>query len=300
MKILLLGRDGQLGWELQRALAPLGRVIGLGRSAQHNPDALCGDLDDLEGLARTVRTLHPQLIVNAAAYTAVDKAEAEPEKAFRINAEAPGVLAEEAHRCGAWLQHYSSDYVFDGSGDRPWKEGDATGPLNTYGSSKLAGEKAVSSYPRHVIFRTSWVYAARGAHFAKTILQLAAERDHLRVVNDQFGAPTSAEMLADVSAHALRCAMQSPELAGTYHCAAAGETSWWAYARWTIETASRLGWNVRATPDTVTAIATTDYPTPARRPMNSRLNTDQLQSAFGVYLDDWRTGAERMLREIQP
>ena len=300
MKILLLGRDGQLGWELQRALGPLGHVISLARDAQNNPDALCGDLEDLAGLAQTVRTIRPQLIVNAAAYTAVDKAEAEPAKAFRINAEAPGVLAEEANRCGAWLQHYSTDYVFDGSGNQPWREGDTTGPLSVYGSSKLAGEKAVAECPRHLIFRTSWVYAARGGNFAKTMLRLAAERDHLRVIDDQHGAPTSAEMLADVSAHALRIAMNDPDLAGTYHCAAGGETSWCAYARWVIDTASHMGWTLRATPDAVAAIGTQDYPTPARRPLNSRLNTERLQAAFGVHLSDWRVGVQRMLSEIKP
>ena len=300
MKILLLGRDGQLGWELQRALSPLGQVVSLGRNAAANPDGLCGDLENLSGLAATVRSLKPGLIVNAAAYTAVDKAEADTERAVRINAEAPGVLAEEALRCGAWLQHYSTDYVFDGSGSRAWQENDATGPLSVYGSSKLAGEKALALCPRHLIFRTSWVYAARGGNFAKTMLRLAAERDELRVIDDQTGAPTSAEMLADVSAHALRMAMAAPELAGTYHCVAGGETSWCHYARWVIATAGDMGWTLRTTPEKVHAITTQDYPTPARRPLNSRLNTAKLQAAFGVHLADWQQGVARMLAEIKP
>ena len=298
VKILLLGRDGQLGWELQRALSPLGELISLGRQAALNPNQLCGDLEDLAGLAQTVRALQPTVIVNAAAYTAVDKAESDSAKALRINAEAPGVLAEEANRCQAWLLHYSTDYVFNGTGETPWQEDDATDPLSVYGSSKWAGEQAVASCDRHLTLRTSWVYAARGGNFAKTMLRLASERDGLRVIDDQYGAPTSAELLADVSAHALRTARHNTALSGLYHCVAAGETSWCGYARYVIGQAQTLGWSLRAGPAQVAAIRTEEYPTPARRPLNSRLCTDKLQSAFDLTLPHWEAGVARMLAEI--
>ena len=223
MNILLLGKNGQLGWELQRSLAPLGRVTALDR---HGADGLCGDLADLDGLAATVRAVEPQVIVNAAAYTAVDRAESEPDQAARINAQAPAVLARAAAASGALLVHYGTDYVFDGSGQTPWQEDDATGPLNAYGRTKRAGEQAiVQAGCAHLILRTSWVYAARGGNFAKTMLKLAQERDALKVIDDQIGAPTGADLLADVAAHALRQLAQQPALSGTYHVAAAGHTS---------------------------------------------------------------------------
>lgn len=187
MKILLFGKNGQVGWELQRSLAPLGELVALGSSGD---GGLCGDLSDLAGLAETVRKVRPEVIVNAAAYTAVDKAESEPERARLINALAPGVLADEAQKLGTWLVHYSTDYVFDGSGSRPWQETDTTGPLSVYGRTKLEGEQAVACCEKHLIFRTSWVYAARGANFAKTMLRLAQEREQLKVIDDQVGAPT--------------------------------------------------------------------------------------------------------------
>lgn len=298
MKILLLGRDGQVGWELQRALSPLGTVLALGRQTQHNPQQLCGDLADLDGLRHTVRQTAPDVIINAAAYTAVDRAESEPALATRINAEAPALLAEEASRLGAWLLHYSTDYVFDGSGNRPWQENDVCAPLNVYGHSKWLGEQAVAATERHLILRTSWVYAARGGNFAKTMLRLAAERESLNVIDDQFGAPTSAELLADSAAHALRSALQNPSLAGIYHCAAAGEVTWHGYARFVIEQAQRLGQSLKAAPDRVLPIPSSSYPTPARRPLNSRLNTQRFQQAFGLNLPAWQTGVERMLCEI--
>ena len=224
MRILLLGKNGQVGWELQRSLAPLGELTALDR---HGADGLCGDLGNPEGIAATVRAVQPQLIVNAAAYTAVDQAESEPELARRINAAAPAVLAREAAAGGALLVHYSTDYVFDGSGERPWREDDATAPLSVYGQTKLEAEQAIlASGCAHLILRTSWVYAARGGNFAKTMLRLAQERERLTVIDDQWGAPTGAELIADVSAHAIAQTRQQPGKAGIYHLAPAGETPW--------------------------------------------------------------------------
>ena len=300
MKILLLGRGGQVGWELQRSLAVLGDLVSLDFDTAANPDGLCGDFSNLAGLAESVRRVAPDVIVNAAAHTAVDKAESEPEVARMLNALAPGVLADEARRLGAWLVHYSTDYVFDGSGKQPWTEDDAKAPLSVYGQTKLEGELAVAQCPRHLTFRTSWVYAARGGNFAKTMLRLAGERDTLTVIDDQIGAPTSAELLADVTAHALRAAMDRPELAGVYHCVAGGETSWHAYACFVLAQARALGWALKAGPDQVAPIQTASYPTPARRPLNSRLSTAKLQSAFKLQLPHWQVHAARMLQEITP
>lgn len=292
MKILLLGKNGQLGWELQRSLAPLGELIALDR---HDG----GDLSNSEALIATVRALKPLVIVNAAAYTAVDKAEREPELARQINALAPARLAQEAKASGAFLIHYSSDYVFDGSGGAPRDEAAATGPLSVYGETKLAGEVAIrASGCQHLILRTSWVYAARGANFAKTMLKLAAEREQLKVVADQIGAPTGADLLADLTAHMLRATLARPELGGSYHAVAAGETSWHAYASFVIELARARGQVLRVAPDQVLAIPTSDYPTPAKRPLNSRLSTAKLQQRFNLVLPDWRVGVERMLTEI--
>lgn len=306
MKILLLGRNGQVGWELQRSLSVLGELVALGSDATHNPHGLCGDLTDLAGLAETVRQVQPQVIVNAAAHTAVDKAQSEPELARLINALAPAVLAQEAIRLGAWLVHYSTDYVFDGSGDTPWRELDATRPLSVYGQTKLEGEQAVALNPKHLIFRTSWVYGARGGNFAKTMLRLAAERESLSVIDDQIGAPTSAELLADVTAHALRATLAQahsapsahPLLAGLYHCVAGGHTSWHGYARFVLGQAQALGQTLKAGPEQVGATSTAHYPTPAQRPLNSRLDTTKLQSSFGLTLPPWQQGVARLLTEI--
>ena len=300
MKILLFGRGGQVGWELQRSLAVLGEVVALDFDAAANPQGLCGDFSNLSGLADTVRQVAPDVIVNAAAHTAVDKAESEPDFAQLLNAQAPGGLASEARRLGAWLVHYSTDYVFDGSGNRPWLEGDATAPLSVYGRTKLAGEQAVATCPRHLILRTSWVYAAKGGNFAKTMLRLATERESLTVINDQVGAPTSAELLADVTAHALRSVLANPELAGLYHCVAAGETSWHGYASYVLEQATELGWVLKAGPAQVLEVATAQYPTPAVRPLNSRLDCSKLCAAFGLQMPHWQAHVRRMLQEITP
>ncbi len=297
LKILLLGCNGQVGWELQRSLAVLGEVVALGSAPAAGDGDLSGDLGDLDGLARTVRRVAPDIIVNAAAYTAVDRAETEPERAHAINALAPGVLALEAQRLGAWLVHYSTDYVFDGSGSTPWKEDDRCAPLSVYGSTKRAGELAVAACAKHLIFRTSWVYAARGGNFAKTMLRLADDRESLTVIDDQIGAPTSAELLADVTAHALRPAMARPELAGTYHCAADGQTTWRGYAQFVLTQARAMGVALKAGPEQVQATSTAQYPTPAQRPLNSRLDTEKLRSAFSLHLPLWQIGVQRMLQE---
>lgn len=297
MNILLLGKNGQVGWELQRALAPLGELVALDRAGA---EGLVGDLAQPQALARTVATLRPQVIVNAAAYAAVDKAESDVALARCINAEAPGALAQAAAACGALLVHYSTDYVFDGSGTQPWREDDATGPLSVYGQTKLEGEQAIAaSGCQHLIFRTSWVYGARGGNFAKTMLRLARERDELKVIDDQIGAPTGADLLADVAAHAIRQALvpTAISLSGIYHLAAAGETSWCAYARFVLEQAQVMGQGLKVGPTQVQAIPTSAYPTPARRPHNSRLDTTRLRKTFGLTLPHWQTGVARMLAE---
>lgn len=295
MKILLFGKNGQVGWELQRSLAPLGELTVLG----HDSQELCGDFTDQEGIARTVRSVAPDVIVNAAAYTAVDKAESEPELARSINALAPGALAREAKQADAWLIHYSTDYVFDGSGEKPWLETDATGPLNVYGTTKLEGEQLIQqSGCKHLIFRTSWVYGTRGGNFAKTMLRLARERESLSVINDQFGAPTGADLLADVTAHAIRAALQRAELSGLYHLAATGETSWCGYANFVLDSARRAGIPLKVAPDAILPVTSDAFSTPARRPNNSRLDTTKLRHSFDLNLPLWQNGVERMLTEV--
>ncbi|MDD5320610.1 MAG: dTDP-4-dehydrorhamnose reductase [Methylococcales bacterium] len=292
MNILLFGSNGQVGWELQRSLAPLGEVMALERSQ--------ANLTEPESLRALIRKIRPQVIVNAAAYTAVDKAESEPELARCINVTAPAVMAEEAAGIGAWLVHYSTDYVFDGGKkDSGYTETDATNPLSVYGQTKLEGELAIqAACSNTLIFRTSWVYAARGNNFAKTMLRLAKERDQLAVVADQWGAPTSAELIADVTAHALHQAMARPALKGLYHLTADGKTNWHDYACYVLEQAMTLGHRVKIKPSAVAVCATADYPLPARRPANSRLDTTQLQTSFGLYLPDWKLHLNRMLKEI--
>jgi len=295
MKILLFGKNGQVGWELQRSLAPLGELVALDAGSREP----CGDFTDPDGLVRTIRAVAPDVIVNAAAYTAVDKAESEPELARAVNALAPAVLACEAKLGNAWLIHYSTDYVFDGSGDKPWRETDPAAPLNVYGATKLEGEQFIlQSGCKHLIFRTSWVYGARGGNFAKTMLRLAQERDSLNVIDDQIGAPTGADLLADVTAHAIRVARQRPELSGLYHLVAAGETSWYGYAGFVLDCAQRAGISLKVAPEAIKAVPSSAFSTPAKRPLNSRLDTTKLQHAFELSLPMWQTGVARMLTEI--
>ncbi len=296
MKILLLGCKGQVGWELQRSLAPLGELVACDFDT---PGELKADFADPEMLAALVRRVQPGLIVNSAAHTAVDKAESEPDFARTLNATAPGIVAREAAALGALLVHYSTDYVFDGSGSAPRSEDATTAPLSVYGRTKLEGEQLIrASGCRHLILRTSWVYAARGGNFARTMLRLAAERDSLKVISDQVGAPTGAELLADVTAHTVRRVQAEPALAGSYHCVAGGETNWFEYARFVIEWARAHGQPIRVAADAIQPIPTSDYPTPAARPLNSRLATHKLQQAFGLTLPHWQVGVERMLTEI--
>jgi dTDP-4-dehydrorhamnose reductase len=295
MKILLLGKNGQVGWELQRSLAPLGEVLALDRRSAD----FCGDLSQPERLAQTVRDWRPDVVVNAAAHTAVDKAESEPELARCLNATAPAALAQAAAEVGAWLVHYSTDYVFNGQGEQPWQEGDATGPLSVYGQTKLEGEQHIAaSGCKHLIFRTSWVYAARGGNFAKTMLRLAGERERLTVIDDQHGAPTGADLIADVTAHAVRSVLQKPELGGVYHLVADGETTWHGYASHVIAQARQIKPALDLKVTDIAPVPTAAFPTPAQRPLNSRLSTHQLQQAFGLVLPPWQQGVNRMLAEI--
>ena len=295
MKILLFGANGQVGWELQRSLSPLGEMVALDR---RSPD-LCGDLTDLNGIKETVQRVAPDVIVNAAAYTAVDKAESDAAAAQLVNAAAPGALAQAANAAGALLVHYSTDYVFDGSGSKPWVETDSTGPLNVYGTTKLAGEKLIAGHcPNHLIFRTSWVYAARGGNFAKTMLRLAEQRESLSVINDQFGAPTGADLLADATAHAIRQVLSRPQDAGTYHLAAAGQTTWFEYAKYAIDQQIRSQVATNIIVKEIWPVATSAFPTAAQRPHNSRLNTAKFQYTFGLQLAPWQQGVKRMLAEV--
>ncbi len=298
MKILLLGKNGQIGWELQRSLAPLGELVALDRHSTA-ADVGTGDLTDPDGLRETVRRLRPDVIVNAAAHTAVDRAESEPELARTVNTRAPGALAEAARETGALLVHYSTDYVFDGSGDAPWREDAATAPLSVYGTTKRDGEDLIrASGARHLILRTSWVYAARGGNFARTMLRLAQERERLTVIDDQWGAPTGAELIADVTAHAVWQVLREPGRAGTYHLSAAGETSWHGYARFVLDTARALKPELAFRTQEVAPVPSSAFPTAARRPLNSRLDTTRLRDRFGLALPHWQSGVRRMLAEI--
>jgi dTDP-4-dehydrorhamnose reductase len=294
-RILLLGRDGQVGWELQRSLAPLGAVIA------PSLDEL--QFEQFDNLRAVVRKNAPHLIVNAAAYTAVDKAESEPDLAATVNNHAVRLLAEEAGTLGALLVHYSTDYVFDGGKPGSYTEDDAPNPISVYGRTKLEGDRAIqASGCGHLIFRTSWVYAARGGNFVKTILRLARERDELKIVADQIGAPTSAELIADVTAlcvgYVRYCPERFADIGGIYNLVAAGETSWHNYARFVVENAVRLGLLLKLSPDSIRPIATSEYPLPARRPLNSRLATDKLSRVFGIELPHWHIHLERVIEEL--
>lgn len=292
MKLLLLGANGQVGHELRRALTPLG-VVACGTRGGRLDGGACerADLDQPADLRGLVERLAPDVVVNAAAYTAVDRAESERAAAFRANAEAPAVLADACARVGARLVHYSTDYVFDGRGRRPYREDDPTAPLGVYGESKLAGEDAIrASAAGHMIFRTAWVYATHGSNFLRTVLRLAREREELRIVADQFGSPTPAALIADVTAAILA---QSPRASGTWHLTATGETSWHGFASAIIDRAHGLGLLARR--PAVTAITAAEYPTPARRPARSCLDCARLQQDFGVRLPDWRAALDAVL-----
>ena len=298
MKMLLFGANGQVGWRLRHSLAGLGEVIALDRASR----PLCGNLLDTEGVAASVASVAPDVVVNAAAYVEVDLAEDEPDLAFAVNATACEALARAAARQGAWLVHYSTDYVYDGGGDRPWLESDAPGPLNIYGRSKLAGDEAIlRETSRHLVLRTSWVFDSRGRNFAKSILEAAKTRDELTVVADQWGAPTSAALIADVTAHALRAIADAGEperLAGLYHLAADGSTDRHGYARQLLQEAATCGWPLRTTADGLKAAASTDPPTRATRPKNSRLDTTRLRNTFGLDLPPWQDGVRAVVQAL--
>ena len=289
-KILLLGKDGQVGWELQRALAPLGLLTALNRRE-------C-DLAEAAQVQAVLEQYEPEVIVNAAAYTAVDQAESDQALARRINVDAVAELARYAREMGSLLVHYSTDYVFDGTKPEAYVEDDITNPLSVYGQTKLDGENRIrDALCRHLIFRTSWVYAARGGNFARTMLRLASERTALSVIDDQIGAPTSAELIADVTAHALRDVLSGRAPGGTYHLAAAGEASWYDYAKFVIDRARVQGQTLALAVDGLRPIPASDYPLPAKRPQNSRLNTHLLERSFALKLPQWEDGVARVLDE---
>ena len=294
MKILLTGKNGQVGFELRRALAPLGEIVAV--------DMAECDLSNADAIRTLVRDVAPQVIVNPAAYTAVDKAETEQATAHAVNAVAPGVFGPEAKKLGALVVHYSTDYVFDGTKQGVYTEDDAPNPQSVYGKTKLAGENALrDSGADFLILRTSWVVGAHGGNFAKTMLRLAAERDALSVVADQFGSPTSAALLADLTAHLVRQANRANAgdfPYGVYHTVAGGETNWHEYACYVIERARKAGRPIRVAPENIRPIATADYPTPAKRPANSRLDTSKLRETFGLRLLDWREGLDHILDQI--
>lgn len=293
MNILLFGKNGQVGWELQRSLAPLGNVI----SVDHDSSEYCGDFSNPEGVAETVRKIKPDIIVNAAAHTAVDKAESEQEFAQLLNATSVEAIAREAEVLGAWLIHYSTDYVLPGTGVKPWIETDEPSPLNIYGETKLAGERAIQKKcTKYLIFRTSWVYASKGNNFAKTMLRLGAEREELSIIDDQHGAPTGAELLADCTAHAIQKALSNPNVAGIYHLVASGTTTWFEFANLVFAEAQAAGIELKV--KKTLPVTTSSYPTPAVRPLNSRLDTTKFRQTFGLQLPNWDVGVKRMLHEL--
>lgn len=293
MKILLLGKNGQVGWELQRALLPLGELIALDR---HSKD-YCGDLSKLNDLAKTIELLKPDVIVNAAAYTAVDKAESEPELSQLINSEAVKVLAQSAQKIDALLVHYSTDYVFSGEGEHFWQEGDETAALNIYGQTKLDGEKYIQQYcSNHLIFRTSWVYSTYGNNFAKTILNLAKTREKLSVINDQYGAPTGAELIADCTAIAIVQTLLDKNKCGVYHLVSSGSTNWYQYTELVTQEAQIN--DIELALRELNAIPATDYPLPAKRPYNSKMNNNKFKKTFNTELPNWKLGVKRLIKEL--
>ncbi|WP_426168220.1 dTDP-4-dehydrorhamnose reductase [Pseudoduganella sp. R-34] len=291
MKILLIGKNGQVGRELQRTLLPLGELVALGR------DGL--DLGDLAAVKRVLASQAADVIVNASAYTAVDRAEADEAGAMAVNAVAVGAMAEYARDNGALLMHYSTDYVFDGTKAQPYVEDDATAPQSAYGRSKRAGEEAIlASGCKALVFRTSWVFSAHGGNFIKTMLRLAGERDSLNVVADQVGAPTSAELIADVTALALAAYRRGELAGGIYHLAASGATSWHGLASYAIASAKARGAAFKVEPAQIHPIPTEAYPLPAARPKNSRLDTGKLAAALGLQLPDWKIHVDRLIEQI--
>lgn len=295
MKILLFGKNGQVGWELQRSLAPLGEIVALSSSSRE----LCGDLMRFDDIHQTIQSVAPDIIVNAAAYTAVDKAESDVEHADILNAQVPAFLAEEAKQRGICLIHYSTDYVFNGASDKPYHEADLPDPINMYGNSKLRGENGViASGCQYLIFRTSWVYAAHGNNFIKTILRLSQQREKLSIVNDQIGAPTGAELIADVTAHALHTLKTQSVVSGLYHLTAEGCTSWYEFAQFILRYVEREYTYFTKPPSRIIAIPSADYPVPAKRPLNSRLDTSKLEQTFELSLPNWKIGVLRVLDEI--
>jgi len=305
MKILLTGGSGQVGWHLRRSLAAAlsaesrGAIELVVLPARNEPGGT--DLAQPDALRNAIHAVQPQLIVNAAAYTAVDRAETEPDAAFAVNATACDVIGNEAEQLGAWVVHYSSDYVYDGSGSRPWTEADTPAPAGVYGASKLAGDNALAlQCRRHVVLRTSWVFGAHGGNFLKTILRAAAQRDSLQVVDDQWGAPTPAALIAEVTARVI-ARLQVPdadELAGIYHLAPQGVTNWHAYARFAVAEAAARGMPLQTTPERVLPIASADYAAKAPRPANSRLDTRKLRDTFGVTLPPWEDGVRGVIAEL--
>ncbi|MCO8074277.1 dTDP-4-dehydrorhamnose reductase [Acinetobacter lwoffii] len=294
MKILLLGKNGQVGWELQRSLAPLGEVISLDRNGLSQ---WSGDLSNPDLIYQAILQIVPDVVVNASAYTAVDLAETEQDMANLVNHVAVGKIAEACAHIKALLVHYSTDYVFDGEGVSAFNEADALKPLNIYGKTKALGEQAIQNARcDYLIFRTSWVFARKGKNFLKTMLTLAQQRKELSIINDQIGAPTSAELIADVSAHAIVHTLQDQTKIGIYHLVASGETSWFEYANYIFEQAKSLGVNLAI--QQVNPIQTTAYPTPAQRPLNSRLNNQKIQHAFQIYLPDWKVHVQRTVTEV--
>ncbi|WP_145338947.1 dTDP-4-dehydrorhamnose reductase [Pantoea sp. PSNIH1] len=293
MHILLFGKTGQVGWELQRALAPLGKITALStRSTEW-----CGDLTQPEEIRKSIQNLRPDIIVNAAAYTAVDKAESEPDLAELINSTSVKVMAEEAKNLNAILIHYSTDYVYSGEGHNRWRESDKPEPRNVYGKTKLSGEQAITAADiQYLIFRTSWVYASRSNNFIKTMLRLGSEKEALSIINDQIGAPTGAALIADITAHALRMIQANPELRGIYNLAAAGEASWFDYASLIFTESEKYSTGLKI--KKLSPIKTAEYITPAKRPLNSRLDLTKIERSFNLTLPHWQNGVRYAINEI--
>ncbi|MFQ2756130.1 dTDP-4-dehydrorhamnose reductase [Aeromonas caviae] len=293
MHILLFGKNGQLGWELQRSLTPLGKLTAL----SHDSKDYCGDFLNPQGLIETINTLKPDVIVNATGYTAVDLAEKEQNIAMKINSESVEVLAKEANKLGSLLVHYSTDYVFDGSGEQPWHEADNPSPVNFYGKTKLSGEQAVQKHcGRHIIFRSSWIYSTHGDNFINTILRLGLERETISIVNDQFGAPTGADLLADCTAHTIKLVLEDISKCGLYHVAASGVTSWYEYALFIFDFAKKK--NKKILLKEIRAVPSASFVREAIRPMNSRFNTEKFQREFNLVLPEWKIGVGRILTEL--